>query len=241
MDKELFKKRIMRLLDEGKEFTFESLPKLQLSMVSVFLDEPPPEWFTWVRRIETTIGEICKADSAPWQSVRRGVELVDIGKAREERFTLVKGYFIEGLNLALKALENDCYDELIQPRAVEVPTMKVTREGVFFAGQYYDALQKFNEIISQTQKSLAIIDGYVDESVLNILTTKAPAVEVNILTKRVSPALNTAASTFNKQYKKLSIRTASAFHDRFVIVDDKDFYHFGASIKDLGNRGLCFH
>lgn len=75
---------------------------------------------------------------------------------------------------------------------------------------------------------------------LNLISAKDNAVEVSILTKKVSAALNIAASAFNKQYGNLSIRTSSAFHDRFVITDDSDFYHFGASIKDLGNRGFMF-
>jgi hypothetical protein len=121
-----------------------------------------------------------------------------------------------------------------------LPSMKVTREGVFFAGQYFDALLRVNEILSQAKLNIVIIDGYVNENVLNILSGKANGVVVNILTKNTSPALIAAANAFNMQYGNLSIRTSSAFHDRFVIVDERDFYHFGASIKDLGNRGFMF-
>jgi len=123
---------------------------------------------------------------------------------------------------------------------VNIPSMKVTREGVFFAGQYFDALQRVREILADAQQSITIIDGYINQDVLNLLTAKSQAVEVNILTKSVPPALSTAASAFNKQYGKLSIRISQTFHDRFVIVDDQNFYHFGASIKDLGHRGFMF-
>ena len=118
--------------------------------------------------------------------------------------------------------------------------MKVTREGVFFAGQYFDALLRVRDILAHAKKRIVIIDGYVNEDVLNLVSGKDKAVEVNILTKNVSAALNTAANAFNKQYGNLSVRTSSTFHDRFVIIDDSDFYHFGASIKDLGNRGFMF-
>lgn len=143
------------------------------------------------------------------------------------------------LDLLLKDIEY-CLDILSSITTVDVPSMKVTREGGFFAGQYFDALRHVTEILSHAQRSIVIIDGYINEDVLKLLTPKGPEVEVNILTKDVSPALSTAATAFNKQYGKLSIRTSQAFHDRFVIVDARDFYHFGASIKDLGHRGFMF-
>jgi hypothetical protein len=94
--------------------------------------------------------------------------------------------------------------------------------------------------LAQAKLRIVIIDGYVNEDVLNLVSAKDSTVEVYILTKNVFHALRTAASAFNRQHGKLSIRTSSAFHDRFVIIDDTDFYHFGASIKDLGNRGFMF-
>jgi len=151
-----------------------------------------------------------------------------------------RGYII-GQTLRLLLTDIDyCLDILSNITRVELPSMKVTREGVFFAGQYFDALQRLAEILSHAQQSIVIIDGYIDEDVLDLLTSKEQAVEVNILTKTVSPALSAAATAFNKQYEKLSIRTSQAFHDRFVIVDDHDYYHFGASLKDLGHRGFMF-
>lgn len=119
-------------------------------------------------------------------------------------------------------------------------SIRVTREGVFYEGQYYDAFQAVKEILSDAQRRIMIIDAYVNENVLNLLTSKQTTVEVHILTKSVSPALRAAAIAFNKQYKKLSIHTSPAFHDRFLILDDRDFYHFGASIKDLGHRGSMY-
>jgi len=76
---------------------------------------------------------------------------------------------------------------------------------------------------------------------LDLLTSKNDAVEVKILTRKVKPALKTRAIAFNKQYCKLNISTSDAFHDRFIITDDNDFYHFGTSFdKHLGNRGFMF-
>lgn len=133
-----------------------------------------------------------------------------------------------------------CLDLLTTITTLDVPSMNVTREGVFFAGQYFDALFRVREIFAQAKTNIVIIDGYINEDVLNLLSAKATNIEVSILTKPISAALNTSAKAFNKQYGKLSIRSSTAFHDRFVFVDDTDFYHFGASIKDAGHRGFMF-
>ena len=135
-----------------------------------------------------------------------------------------------------------CLDILSSVQATSEPAATVTREGVFFAGQFFDALLKITNLITHAKISIVIIDGYIDEDVLNILTAKNAGVVASILTKSKSvlPALVTAGNAFNKQYPSLSIRTSEAFHDRFVIIDDSDFYHFGASIKDLGKRGFMF-
>lgn len=138
-----------------------------------------------------------------------------------------------------------CLDLLANLPIISIPSMTITREGVFFAGQHYDALQKISEIFARATKSLIIIDGYIDANVLNLLTGKQAVVEVFILTKlnkqnQLKPDLLTHAHAFNKQYGKLQIRTSQVFHDRFIIVDDNDFYHFGASLKDAGHRGFMF-
>ena len=117
---------------------------------------------------------------------------------------------------------------------------EITREGIYHSGQQFDALLKTAEILSTAKQSIVIIDGYIDDSVLKILTKKALGVQLYILTKSVSPNLKTFANAFNKQYGGLSIRTSAAFHDRFIFIDDTEFYHFGASIKDLGNKGFMF-
>lgn len=143
----------------------------------------------------------------------------------------------------LNILMNDfeyCINILSNLPTVEIPSMKVSREGIFFAGQYFDALSKAEEILSKANRSIWIIDQYINPDVLNLLSSKKSSVEAKILTKDVPVAVKTAAAAFNKQYGNLSIRTSQAFHDRFTIIDDAEFYHFGASIKDLGNRGFMF-
>jgi hypothetical protein len=133
-------------------------------------------------------------------------------------------------------------DLIGEPSAVELPAMKLSREGVFFAGQFFDALAKTAEILSSATSKIVLVDCYVDEKVLSLLAGKRAGVRVEILTKEPRPAFVTQAQAFNKQkqYGGLEVRSSNAFHDRFLVIDDADFYHFGASIKDVGSRGFMY-
>ena len=124
--------------------------------------------------------------------------------------------------------------------SVSVPSMKVTKEGLFFSGQYFDALREVSGLVAQAQNSLTLVDGYISQDTLAILGGKKSSVQISILTKNVPPPVQVAANAFQKQFGSLAIRLSQAFHDRFMIVDDADFYHFGASIKDVGHRGFMF-
>jgi len=139
----------------------------------------------------------------------------------------------------------DYYLNIIPPAPREKPSpigaVKVTKEGMFLAGQYFDALIKMAEIIQEAKQDLIIIDGYIDEKLLTLLTPFEGNVKVRILTKKISTSLQTFINNFNTQYKNsLEVKMNSDFHDRFVIVDQKEFYHIGVSIKDAGNRGFMF-
>jgi hypothetical protein len=107
---------------------------------------------------------------------------------------------------------------------------------VFRDGQEFDALREFQRIIAQAAHSIVVIDPYVDATVLDSLSGKRATVKIRLLTKAVSGPIAAAARAFNAQHGGLSVRTSSTFHDRFVIVDDRHVYHFGASIKDAGRR-----
>ena len=129
--------------------------------------------------------------------------------------------------------------ETMTPKKPSV-SMSLNREGVYFAGQQFDAMLRVSKLLSDAKVSITIIDGYIGEDVLALLSSKAPSVTVSILTKPLPPALGVIARAFNSQHGGLTIRSSQAFHDRFVIIDDTEFYHFGASIKDLGKRGFMF-
>ncbi len=122
------------------------------------------------------------------------------------------------------------------------PPVKLDREGVFFAGQPFDAMRSVSTLVKNAKTSIMLVDGYVDETTLTLMSEKAAGVSVEILTRSqcAKPSLQTHAAAFNKQYGGLQVRTCQDFHDRFVVIDDTDFFHFGASIKDLGNKGFMF-
>lgn len=110
------------------------------------------------------------------------------------------------------------------------------KQGIFF-----DAHKFVSGLIKKAGKSIILIDNYVDESALDLLTKKKKNVEVVILTKNLSKALKLDAKKFNAQYPKISIKEFDKAHDRFLIIDDKDIYHFGASLKDLGKKWFAFN
>lgn len=109
---------------------------------------------------------------------------------------------------------------------------------IFFDGQIFDAFSLLAEIISQANKSIILIDGYVDIGTLNILSKKRKAVDVCIYTFSNAKLSAQDITNFNAQYPKLEVKYTKAFHDRFLILDNTKAYHIGASLKDAGKK--CF-
>ena len=114
------------------------------------------------------------------------------------------------------------------------------REGIFVDGQIYDAYELVERLIKSAKKSILLIDNYVDESVLTMMSPKQEGVQVDIYTKDISSALQLAEKNFNAQYKGLALHTTSICHDRFLIIDEETIYLIGASLKDAGKRLFAF-
>jgi len=135
--------------------------------------------------------------------------------------------------------------KIVGPQPEKKPTSQPEevaqdKKGLFSAGQQFDAKRVVRDLFAQATHEIIVIDAYVGEDVLNLLTTKRDGVAVKLLVGKISPAFQTLAQDFNKQYKSLEVRSSKVFHDRFVIVDGKDYYHFGASLEHLGNRAFMF-
>ena len=122
---------------------------------------------------------------------------------------------------------------------MEIHTSLPPREGIFVDGQIY-AFDFVKGLISGAKKSIMLIDNYADESVLTMMTDKQAGVKVDIYTFAVGKALRQAADNFNKQYGDLTMHAVKSIHDRFLIVDDKEIYLIGASLKDLGRKLFAF-
>ncbi len=121
-----------------------------------------------------------------------------------------------------------------------VRTALPPREGIFVDGQIYDAFEFIERLIKSAQKSILLIDNYVDEAVLTMMSVKQTGVTIDIYTKDITKALQLAEKNFNTQYGGLTLHTTQNFHDRFLIIDDKTIYLIGASLKDAGKRLFAF-
>ena len=112
-------------------------------------------------------------------------------------------------------------------------------EGVFYEGQIFDAYVFVADLIKSATKSVLLIDNYVDESVLLLLSKRKPSVQTTIITRSISKTLQQDLVKHNQQYEPIKIQVSSNFHDRFLVIDDT-VYHIGASMKDLGKKLFAF-
>lgn len=112
-------------------------------------------------------------------------------------------------------------------------------EGVFYDGQLWDACSLVEKLIARAKSSILLIDSWVDGGTLDMLAKKRKGVAVQIVTSKRGNKLGaTDIAKFAAQYGVLDVKTSTAFHDRFLILDDKELYLIGASLKDLGKK--CF-
>ncbi len=109
---------------------------------------------------------------------------------------------------------------------------------IFFNGQIYDSYSLIIDIIKTAKNKILIIDNYIDDSILKMLSKKNKDVEVIILTSQNSNISKLDINKYNKQYPTLKVAKTNKFHDRFIVIDNKELYHCGASLKDLGKK--CF-
>ena len=123
-------------------------------------------------------------------------------------------------------------------QAIEDKSLK-PKQGIFYDGEVFDAYVFVADLIKSAQESIVLIDNYVDESVLTLFS-KNPTIEVTIYTKSISKQLKLDLKKYNAQHKPISIKTFKESHDRFLILDGKEVYHFGASLKDLGKKWFAF-
>ena len=113
-------------------------------------------------------------------------------------------------------------------------------EGIFYNGQIFDAYKFATDLVKSARRSIVLIDNYVDETVLLMLSKRNIGVSATIYTQRITQQLQLDLDRHNSQYPPIDIRTYRDSHDRFLIVDETDVYHIGASLKDLGKKMFAF-
>lgn len=113
-------------------------------------------------------------------------------------------------------------------------------EGVFYNGQIFDAYKFATDLVKSARRSIVLINNYVDETVLLMLSKRSVGVSATIYTQRITQQLQLDLDRHNSQYPPIDIRTYRDSHDRFLIVDETDVYHIGASLKDLGKKMFAF-
>jgi len=114
------------------------------------------------------------------------------------------------------------------------------KQGIFFDGEVYDAYLFVSDLIKSAKESIVLVDNYLDESVLTMLSKRDPKVSAIIYTKTISKQLELDVKKYNAQYPNITLKKFDAAHDRFLILDGKKIYHIGASLKDLGKKWFAF-
>ncbi len=113
-------------------------------------------------------------------------------------------------------------------------------EGIFYNGQVFDAWQFVSDLIKSSKLSIVLIDNYVDESILTLLSKRNNDVTATIYTAKISKQLMLDLEKYNQQYPEILIKRFKLSHDRFLIIDNEIVYHIGASLKDLGKKWFAF-
>jgi len=153
---------------------------------------------------------------------------------------LLKGYTLDQKRLDVLEEKQLLTDKKLQTvmQAIEDKSLK-PKQGIFYDGEVFDAYVFVADLIKSAKESIILIDNYVDESVLTLFS-KNPSIEVTIYTKSISKQLKLDLKKYNAQHKPISIKAFKESHDRFLILDGKEVYHFGASLKDLGKKWFAF-
>jgi len=157
--------------------------------------------------------------------------------------SVLKDYLLRGyaINYRLDNLESKVFS--LEQNQLEIKTIiqksLPPKEGIFFNGQIFDAYVFVCDLIKSAKESIVLIDNYIDETVLLLLSKRSPKISAIIYTKQISPQLQLDLIRHNAQYEPVNVCQSNNFHDRFLIIDDA-VYHIGASLKDLGKKLFAF-
>jgi hypothetical protein len=154
---------------------------------------------------------------------------------------VIKEYLLKGhvYNHRFEKIEKKLFEHDQKFELIINTGLKPT-EGIFYNGQIFDAWQFVSQLIKEAEKSIVLIDNYVDESVLMLLSKRNPNVKATIYTGNLTKQLETDLQKHHQQYPPIELKHFSTSHDRFLIIDETTVYHIGASLKDLGKKWFAF-
>jgi hypothetical protein len=160
---------------------------------------------------------------------------------------LLKGYSInKRIDYIENKFENKLYNHDVQLKEISEQINYFVQksippvQGVFYGGEIFEAYKFMTGLIKMANETIIVIDNYIDESVLTMLDKRKDGVMATIYTDKISNQLKLDLDRHNKQYSVIEIQTVKDIHDRFVIIDNEDVFHIGASLKDLGKKLFAF-
>jgi len=208
---------------------------------------------------EATVKESLTVQKEGGRSVKRKIEyycldvIISVGyRVKSTQGTqfriwatrILKDYLLRGyaINNRMNRLEDtmETLKSKVDEIDLQINTRLIPTQGIFFEGQVFDAYKFIADLVRSANESIVLIDNYVDDSVLTLLSKKNTHVSCTILTKNITSQLQLDVKKFNGQYPSLLVRSFDKSHDRFLIIDNRHVYHLGASLKDLGKKWFAF-
>jgi hypothetical protein len=165
----------------------------------------------------------------------RGVEF------RKWSNAVLKSYLLKGYALQnrVEAIEKRVYEQEFKIEQLLHTNLPV-QQGIFFDGQLFDAYVFVSDLVKSAKKAIVLIDNYVDETVLLLLSKRNANVKATIYTEKITPQFQLDIKKHNAQYEPVGVEIEKKSHDRFLIIDENQVYHIGASVKDLGKKWFAF-
>lgn len=157
---------------------------------------------------------------------------------------ILKDYLLKGysLNQRMNRIEDNVHSLIKKVDGIDLQINAglPPKQDIFFKGQIFDAYTFVSDLVRSAKKSIILIDNYIDDTVLTHFAKRKKDVDCIILTKNITKQLKLDVKKHNEQYQAIKIEEFRDAHDRFLIIDKKEIYHFGASLKDLGNKWFAF-
>lgn len=157
---------------------------------------------------------------------------------------ILKDYLLKGyaVNNRLNRIEDriDLIQNQVNEIGLQINSHLIPTQGVFFDGQVFDAYELTSKIIKTAKENIVLVDNYINESVITHLSKKDIGVKVLLVTKNINKELELDVKKANEQFRNFELIKFDKSHDRFLIIDNKEVYHLGASLKDLGKKWFAF-